>query len=282
MRRDCLIFTDDEKDKIVELYLSGLTIIQVAEKINKPRHAVGNFIKNKSLSRSCHDPIYRQCPIREDYLEVIDAEEKAYFLGFFFADGFIHNSGNTCGFTNHIKDDYIFKKFSSLIYINDGDGFSYTKRGQAAFHIYSKKMCKDLEKFGLHKRKTFDLEFPPKNLIPDNMMNHFIRGVFDGDGCICNYKNKSNNKLLSHFSIIGTESLMGGINDILSAVTERPKKLYTTKYKNLVNIKHNAIDSIRLIYEYLYNNATMFLTRKLDKFESFLKTVNPHFQSVLK
>ncbi|MEA1904416.1 MAG: hypothetical protein U9M97_00845 [Candidatus Hadarchaeota archaeon] len=49
------------------------------------------------------------------------------------------------------------------------------------FEIESKKMVRDLLELGILPRKSLNLRFPD---IPDQHLNHFIRGYFDGDGYI--------------------------------------------------------------------------------------------------
>lgn len=52
------------------------------------------------------------------------------------------------------------------------------------------ELCEDLEKLGGIKNKSLVLNFPTSSIVPDYLLNHFIRGYFDGDGCIWNGKRK--------------------------------------------------------------------------------------------
>ena len=49
--------------------------------------------------------------------------------------------------------------------------------------INSKKLVNFLISIGCGPRKTFNLKWPQIN-IKEDLINHFIRGLFDGDGCI--------------------------------------------------------------------------------------------------
>ena len=64
--------------------------------------------------------------------------------------------------------------------------------------LNSKKLSQDLLNLGVFPRKTETLDFPLKDWIPDDLMSHFIRGLFDGDGCIT----KSIHKGVSRFRIL--------------------------------------------------------------------------------
>ena len=46
----------------------------------------------------------------------------------------------------------------------------------------AKKIFKDLIKLGVTPRKSLTLKFP--TFLNEDLMRHFIRGYFDGDGCI--------------------------------------------------------------------------------------------------
>ena len=45
-------------------------------------------------------------------------------------------------------------------------------------------MSSDIAKAGAMQCKTHLLTFPSTNILPHELISHFIRGYFDGDGCI--------------------------------------------------------------------------------------------------
>ena len=55
------------------------------------------------------------------------------------------------------------------------------KTFRSVIEIYNKELCQDLINYGCVQNKSFCLKYP---LIPYNLNRHFIRGYFDGDGCI--------------------------------------------------------------------------------------------------
>ena len=54
----------------------------------------------------------------------------------------------------------------------------------------SVEMCQDLTNLGAVRAKSLLIEFPDENIVPEKLMPHFIRGYFDGDGCVWNGKRK--------------------------------------------------------------------------------------------
>ena len=133
-----------------------------------------------------------------DFFNVIDTEEKAYWLGFIFADGYISYSDKNAkrgqvatSYCTGIKlkwsDREHLKKFNKSINGNykvfkevcHPDGFRKKTTEAAKILVYSQQMYNDLnEYFG--RDKTYSAKFP---YIQDGLMRHFIRGYFDGDGC---------------------------------------------------------------------------------------------------
>ena len=191
--------------------------------------------------------------------EIIDTEEKAYWLGFLYADGYLNRTQ-----PGHIelglkKDDYDhiekFKKF-----INSNNKISYrpeTKSYRISFSDL--KMYKDLIKHGCLECKSLILKAPN---IEYNLKRHFIRGYVDGDGCLT-YQRK--NPLSMTLNIIGTE-------DILKFIY---KSIFGNNYCILLKDKrfHNEYtkyvtfgrEQSRIISYILYENSNIYLQRKFDR-----------------
>jgi len=132
----------------------------------------------------------------DTYFENIDTEDKSYWLGFFYADGYVrkrHDSGQfklkLCKKDkNHIE---LFKtNIKSEHIITDGVEF-FTKNNKkykseySLLNIYSLKLVDDLIKHGCVQNKTQKIRFP---ILKNELIQHFIRGYFDGDGCIYKIK----------------------------------------------------------------------------------------------
>ncbi|MGC4375792.1 LAGLIDADG family homing endonuclease [Fictibacillus sp. Mic-4] len=104
--------------------------------------------------------------------------EMAYVLGFVLTDGAIN--GNT--FSIAQKDIDILQRINSAMQSN----FPIKKRKNGKSFIYAlsisrKEMVDDLRRLGLTEKKSLTVEFP---MVPDRYLNHFIRGVIDGDGWV--------------------------------------------------------------------------------------------------
>ena len=114
----------------------------------------------------------------EHYFDNIDCQEKAYWLGFFAADGYNHRDKGYIEFRLHKQDIEILNKFKSCIQSNNPIGLY--KETYCNLSLYSKHLCEKLAEYGLGQAKTYTLQLPS---LEKSLMRHFIRGYFDGDGC---------------------------------------------------------------------------------------------------
>jgi hypothetical protein len=138
------------------------------------------------------------------------------------------------------------------------------------FNIDCSKFYNDLKKYGLHPRKSLDIEFP---IIPQEYVRHFIRGCWDGDGSVYNEKNR---KTLSASYVSGSLSFINGIlNELEKAGL--PKRTIHVKQGKAPSyyFRFTGAQCIKL-YHFLYDDVSphLYLQRKYDKFFSYVDRIN--------
>ena len=225
---------------------------------------------NRILKSNGFNLTNRRYDVNHDYFDVIDTEEKAYWLGFLFADGYIRErkTGNSLEMKLSIKDKHHLEKFRDSIGSNHNivDGFNKVKYkgGISSSHmstlaIYSKRLVESIKTQGFHSRKTFTIDKPKIN---EDLVKHFIRGYFDGDGSF------SFNETKYHTSFQIT-SASNKFREFLISIFEG---LGITCYVyNEINVTvRKNIDCIK-IYDYMYNESKIYLERKQKKYELFRK-----------
>lgn len=213
----------------------------------------------------------RKYVLNENFFEKIDSEEKAYFLGLLFADGYINENYYMVDLTLHIKDEEILRKFIFYLYANKRP-LKLIRNNYLRLVISSKKLVNDLKSHGCYQKKTFKLKFPN---LPENMIRHFIRGYFDGDGCIT-----INKKGTLNISIVGTIDLLNDVKQILCKKCNLNNTIYDNRHPNRNNniraLRYGGNIVVNRIYHYLYDDSTIYLSRKKDKFLDILKD-KPYF-----
>ncbi len=201
----------------------------------------------------------------EHYFDLIDCQEKAYWLGFFAADGYNHRSRGCIEFRLHKQDREILEKFKS--YIKSNNPIGLYKNTYCNLSLYSQHLCNKLAEYGLGQAKTYTLQLPK---LEDSLMQHFIRGYYDGDGCFSVIKRsdrKNINSRIYQFNITGMEAplliIQQYIVDNANAVKNSLKKRKSTV---AVTIHYSGKIVCKRILDYLYNNANIYLQRKYDKY----------------
>ena len=211
-----------------------------------------------------------QWTYNENYFESIDCQEKAYWLGFIWADGYITQSKGF-GIELAIKDKVHLEKLQqdleSNIKIREREKESFGKRNIfCVLELRNKKIVADLENIGLISNKTYNLPIPK---ISEKYYQDFIRGFFDGDGTyVLNTKN--HNKEIS--CVCYCKTFLEWIQQ--DFVKNKIKSsLLKQKNKELFSLRIYESDSILKYYYVYWNNASRFLDRKKEKMEEIYKYI---------
>lgn len=256
---------------IIKQYLDGKSTKDLAEEYHMSTVNVVNLIKFRNIPR-------RYCHYFFDFnfFEKIDTEEKAYFLGFIYADGCIYK--NTLKISISSKDIDILEKFKTCINSNHPirETFPSTnfgnKTSMISLELTHKKLCDDLKKFGVVPNKTFKIIFP-ENLDP-KLYNHFIRGYIDGDGSFGKYLSNDGYKR-SSLSIVGTESFLLKIKEIFIAYNFKVCKNFYNRWPdkktNIRSLQVSGNENMLNLLKWIYKDSTIFLERKHKVFLSLLE-----------
>ena len=175
------------EQEVIKDYEKEKNIRKVSKNFNVPMAHI-----KKILIINGYEITNRRYSVDFSYFDIIDTEEKSYWLGFLFADGYIRErkNGNSLELKLGIKDKSHLELFKKAIKsehkIVEGHNKVKYKGGISISHlcslsIYSNKLVESMKLQGIHSRKTYTIEKPS---VPKNLMRHFIRGFFDGDGCL--------------------------------------------------------------------------------------------------
>lgn len=203
--------------EIIKLYFEDKISMREIAKIKNIGHTtVNNIIKNflekeiiqypKEINNLKNQNIrYRKHIFDENFFELINTEKKAYWLGFIYADGCLYN--NSLRIELQLKDIDLLKQFKQDIKAFDSEITINYNRQSCQIILNSKTNLENLFKNGCYVNKTFKIKFPTKEQVPDNLIHHFMRGYFDGDGCIYSRKNKNG---VNTFSVVGNFDFISG------------------------------------------------------------------------
>ena len=199
--------------------------------------------------------------------DCINSSEKAYWLGFLYADGHIKQDKNALSITVCEKDITHLEKFRAFIQAKRFCAIKkhITKLGGKEYISYrigcgSKHLKDTLIKLGCVPQKSLVLTFPNLNIFTNpNFVYDFIRGYVDGDGCL--YFTPTGNLNLE---IIGTPEFLIGIKQIFPNKFSEllGDKRWTERTKRIVSCGNNS----KIVLDALYKDATVYLDRKYKKY----------------
>jgi len=261
----------ETKEEIKNLYLnSKLSCKSIAKKYNVSSATIERILKNNKIKAEKDRKVnIVNSNLVEDYFEIIDTEEKAYFLGFIYSDGNINFIKNSARLSIEIseKDGYILEKFKINCKINHNP---INKSNYMC--IFSKKICKDLIDKGVIPNKSLILKFPEENIIPQELIRHFIRGYFDGDGGFHISENKNSLSIVSY--IVGTKEFLEKINSYLPFNTH----MRQVTEKNTYEIRFTRKQDVLTFGEFIYKDTELYLTRKKELWEKFISQYNINYK----
>lgn len=144
----------------------------------------------------------------------------AYILGFFYADASIEAAGYHV-VTEVTRTDEAVLRFIKRELRSTSSIKRYTRSNRygtkpsSYLRVYGRILIERLQELGLRHRKTFlDEPFPS---VPDELVGHFVRGFFDGDGSISCDRS-------AHLRFVGTPRFLTGMIDRLAELARMAKR----------------------------------------------------------
>lgn len=218
----------------------------------------------------------------KDYFNIINNSEKAYWLGFIYADGYV-TSGNRWGIELSSIDKNHLEKLIKVLESNIRLKFRKRKNfiietEMCGFLINNKTMYCDLLNKGVLPNKTYILEFPNEEILPKCFYSDFIRGLYDGDGSFTInsfesiYKDKKYNNTHIEISFVGkNKNFIIKLQNVINKETNINARVDYIKRDDLYSIRiSNKQDCLKFI-NYLYNDNCVKLERKYNKSQEIKK-----------
>jgi hypothetical protein len=216
-------------------------------------------MKNDTIS--CADIKRRKYTLNESYFEKIDTAEKAYILGFIYADGNIDKQKRALAI--HLKKDDVFILNFIKKSLNSNQPFMIYDDKYILLKITSKKLCSDLVRANIQPNKTYVTKSLPYN---GEFFSHFLRGFFDGDGSIWSAKNNPHDYGASFTNNL---YVLTEIKDFLKNKLNINSHIRHEKDEGnnfSCSLKIRGSVQLKTIYDFLYKDDFFSLKRKKDRF----------------
>lgn len=245
------------------------SLTKLGEAYGVRRQSISKWLKNRGIEVINYQNRSR---LNEHIFDSIDTEEKAYWLGFIYADGNISHTGNRLEVRLSIKDLNHLEKFRKFLNLTteirtgvcNGNGFCHLS-------VRNKHIWHTLDDLGCHPRKSLILTFPKLSIFSDkSLIRHFIRGYVDGDGCLCLFYNQKHTSIRTELNLVGTESFLKTVNKICNNKGYIQNKSCTNWENRAYSLTFSDVPS-RKLARILYENSTIYLDRKYNKYLEFCR-----------
>jgi hypothetical protein len=224
--------------------------------------------------------------VNHEYFDVIDSPDKAYWLGAILADGVVHvnRSKRHSGITHRVSLSQHVHERAWLEQFRDDLGTTYPLNpgndGQSlAIAISSLKLCNALRSHGVVERKTYGHPVPT---ITGPMLPHFVRGFFDGDGCIHSRpakirakpgstypKGRGHGYLDPVITFSATEAMCEWLlTEIRRGAGISTGGVYRVSSPVIRSTRFAGRRAVEAVYRWMYADATRWMPRKRAIFES--------------
>ena len=250
-------------EELIKLNSSGYTQREMAKILNVNRTTIQRHLKKLGLSTpNYHNKLKFDNTVFDD----INTEEKAYWLGFLYADGSVSSTNNNVEISlkgediEHLNKYKQFLKHSSEVKIGiskcAGKIFS-----RCRFCVTDKYFKKRLIELGCIPNKSLTLSFPDLSIFSSpELVYSFIRGYVDGDGCISFTKDGK-----PTLEIVGTKEFLSGIKNIFPNSFGNVFIKDKRRPNGAVYIKCTR-KKAKFVLEKLYDNSSIYLQRKYNRF----------------
>lgn len=271
-----------EEEICTHYVCNGLTMRQVAKLAKTRACNVKKVLQKHGVRLNVKNVDTRKYDVCDTVFDSITAAEQAYWLGFLAADGCVIESKKIAGKVadriqlslgavdiDHLHKFIKFVEYSGPIYYRKAKALG--KEYPSVKVCFTSKQIGDaLGRQGVVPRKTAYLS-PP--ILREELVPHYIRGFFDGDGSWCltttrftpKEKTYSYTKLHCRVSCQSVEFVKWFQFELERAGI----KTRTYKAKNIWDVHVASEEDRQRFYNYIYEEASVFLGRKKEKAEKF-------------
>lgn len=261
---DYTFWTRENIQKLISDFNSGIPVYKLVEKYGFHKNALAKII-NKNGGNTT------PCTFNSSIFDNIDSEEKAYWLGFLYADGCVSKKGNACELSLQLLDATHLEKFKNFLQSSNSIKLDF-KVNRCRFSVCNAHFKENLIKCGCIPQKSLVLTFPSKDIfLRKSLIVPFIRGYFDGDGCFTHaFCDTKKCRFTVSTSFVGTKEFLTQLQLYLQKKNINGR-LYTSKqYKNnTFLLEFNKSNSVKLLNLLYSNNPKVYLDRKYEKYLFF-------------
>jgi predicted DNA-binding protein YlxM (UPF0122 family) len=272
-----------DKDILLELYFNqGKSMADIARENHCSRQTVYRLMRKYGITPRDRSESRKKAleagkfkgktkrQINETFFEPSNwSSSMAWVLGLLFADGNMETSHPVFRLSQQTPDGLRkalnLMRSTHMIAVKDKKSYKTAVSGKIySFKVWNKKMYDDLLNLGLTPAKARSMKFPD---VPPKYMNHFVRGLYDGDGTF--YRSNFDDVVTSEYRC-GSPDFITSLAAILEKELVIPITIHSHKQFKSYFIKIRK--KVNELVDFLYKNAneTIYITEKYKKIKELI------------
>ncbi len=259
------------KELLTTLYEKHKSAYKIASELNCNKKTIYNWMKKFGIKPGDKTQGARKYTCNHSYFSVIDNSGKAYWLGFLMADGCVYEGDSKNSYRLQINLAAVDKEM--LIAFNKAICSDYNicdkyigKSPVSQLKINSTEMCNDLINLGVVPRKSMICRLPK---IESEYYRHFMRGYFEGDGCISGKGKRWEVSIVS-----GSKGMADDIKSLLDGEGIHLSVRESLQKPGIYTMRTSKHEMLFKFYCYLYERDNFYMRRKKEKYKQCLSLIS--------
>lgn len=270
------IIEESVRENVIFDYINNkMSLSEVAKKHSVSISYVSNMVNSSGYETRSVSEGMKQYKINEHFFEKIDTNNKSQILGFISADGCL------CTPSQYSKIITIGLNSKDLNYLEwikselefEGSVKSCQRNSSVILNICNQKICSDIQKLGIHERKSLTHQFPTLEQVPEQFIPSYILGYFDGDGHISFGRTKRDQKIWVACTLCCTKEFGEKLGEYLTKLDIKwvlsQKKEHIERNINAWSLRIGSGPSVCRFFDWIYNSypSNKIMLRKYNKFK---------------
>ena len=253
---------------------SEISMKQICKNYHITQRRFTKYIEDRNIEDNI--VLKQEYQVNKNIFKTIDSEEKAYWLGFLYADGY--NSGSYIQLTIAKQDFNHLKKFRN--FLSSTHPIRYRHQDNTVnITVSDFDISTDLSILGCVKGKTYCCDFPGIKSLKRIYLRDFIRGFFDGDGTIkkmiiqdITSANSIKRKVDKVSFTIKSKTFSEKLAHYIGSMCKVKPSIYYYEPLDRYEVYIEGQINIRTFLDCIYKEANVFLDRK---YEQYLRYILP-------
>lgn len=139
-KHDLIHFSKETTENILSMYKEGESAVKISKSLGISYTPIYRVLRENNITLRNAEQRIKKYKLNDSVFDVIDSEEKAYWLGILFSDGCVHK--DTISLSLVESDLNVISRFRSFLETDSPIKTTYPKLGkpQYSLHIFSKRL----------------------------------------------------------------------------------------------------------------------------------------------